>query len=137
MAWWKGDGSAIDFFNPKATTWWHVQQDHVLDMGIDGWKLDFGDSYLKKPPNKRRTARWRIRSIRKPIIATFGPTASRSVVLICHDGCPYDKSYGFEGRFYARPEHAPVTWVGDNRRDWVGFIDALDEIFDRPTRAMS
>ena len=26
-------------------------------------------------------------------------------------------------------EHAPVAWVGDNRRDWVGLADALDEIF--------
>ena len=42
---------------------------------------------------------------------------------------PYDKSYQFEGRFYARPEHAPVGWVGDNRRDWVGLEDALDHIF--------
>src|SRR5690606_22211895 len=42
---------------------------------------------------------------------------------------PYDKSYEFEGRFFARPEHAPVAWVGDNRRDWVGLEDALDHMF--------
>jgi alpha-glucosidase (family GH31 glycosyl hydrolase) len=33
---------------------------------------------------------------------------------------PWDESYQFEGRFFARPEHAPVAWVGDNRRDWIG-----------------
>jgi alpha-D-xyloside xylohydrolase len=47
---------------------------------------------------------------------------------------PYDRSYGFEGRFYARPEHAPVSWVGDNRRDDIGLADALDHVF-RSARA--
>jgi alpha-glucosidase (family GH31 glycosyl hydrolase) len=42
---------------------------------------------------------------------------------------PYDDSYDFDGRFFARPEHAPVAWVGDNRRDWIGFIDAMDHTF--------
>ena len=42
---------------------------------------------------------------------------------------PWDRSYEFGGRFYARPEHAPVAWVGDNRRDWVGLVDALDHMF--------
>ena len=42
---------------------------------------------------------------------------------------PYDQSYGFPGRTYARPENAPICWVGDNRRDWTGLADALDHIF--------
>jgi alpha-D-xyloside xylohydrolase len=41
----------------------------------------------------------------------------------------WDESYGFAGRFYARPEHAPVVWAGDNRRDWVGLADALNTMF--------
>src|SRR5690606_13432733 len=41
---------------------------------------------------------------------------------------PYDKSYQHEGRFFARPEHAPVAWVGDNRRDYIGMEDALDHV---------
>ncbi|MCZ7679044.1 MAG: N-formylglutamate amidohydrolase [Sandaracinaceae bacterium] len=42
---------------------------------------------------------------------------------------PWDVSYDRRGRFHARPEHAPVAWVGDNRRDWVGLADALDHVF--------
>src|SRR5439155_23934661 len=49
-------------------------------------------------------------------------------------GRGWDASYGFAGRFYARPEHAPVVWAGDNRRDAVGFADALDTMF-RSARA--
>jgi alpha-glucosidase (family GH31 glycosyl hydrolase) len=44
--WWKGTGAGVDFFNAHARSWWHRQQDPLLDRGIDGWKLDFGDSYI-------------------------------------------------------------------------------------------
>ncbi|MEI8254694.1 MAG: TIM-barrel domain-containing protein, partial [Deltaproteobacteria bacterium] len=43
-------------------------------------------------------------------------------------------SYDLPGRFFARPEDAPVAWMGDNRRDWFGLADALDEMF-RSSRA--
>jgi alpha-glucosidase (family GH31 glycosyl hydrolase) len=128
--WWKGQGSAIDFFNPSAVTWLHSQQNAVLDLGIDGWKLDFGDSYVRLDP-----------------VPTFaGPVAHQAYseayyrdyyAYGVHRRGPdfvtmvraWDKSYDFEGRFFARKEHAPVAWMGDNRRDWVGIADALDEMF--------
>lgn len=49
--WLKGHGVHIDLTNPEAIEWWHKQVDKVLDMGIDGWKVDAsaiyaGDSVL-------------------------------------------------------------------------------------------
>src|SRR2546430_12028591 len=41
----------------------------------------------------------------------------------------WDGSYQFQGRFFAGPEHSPVSWMGDNRRDFVGLADALNETF--------
>ena len=38
--WWKGKGSLLDYFNPKAVTWWHALVDQVLAYDIDGWKCD-------------------------------------------------------------------------------------------------
>ncbi|MCA9537816.1 MAG: glycoside hydrolase family 31 protein [Myxococcales bacterium] len=131
FTWWKGLGSGVDFFNPRAATWWHRQQDRVLDAGIAGWKLDFGEQYLTTDP---------LRTAAGPVahqayseryyedFLTYGVHrrgADEFLTMVR----PYDASYQFSGRFYARPEHAPVGWVGDNRRNWDGLVDALDHLF--------
>lgn len=127
--WWKGLGGAIDFFNPKARRWWHAQQDVVLDAGLDGWKLDFGDSYVTSDPVKTAQGALPHQQYSEKYYQdylTYGRKKRGKDFLT--DVRPWDKSYDFEGRFFARREHAPVAWVGDNRRDWVGLEDALDEI---------
>lgn len=131
--WWKGQGSAIDFFNPAARAYWHAQQDSVLDLGIDGWKLDFGESYIADDP----TTLLATAAGQKPLqeyseayyrdflaygVKRRGPEFVTMVRA-------YDASYQFAGRFFARKEHAPVAWMGDNRRDFVGLADALDHMF--------
>lgn len=44
--WWGGKGAFIDYTNPEAVQWWHDQMDVVLDMGIDGWKVDGTDPHI-------------------------------------------------------------------------------------------
>ncbi len=134
--WWKGRGAAVDFFNPRARAWWHAQQNAVLDMGVVGWKLDFGDSYVRTPtvqtamgavPHQQYSEQYY-----RDFLAYGVQRRGREEFLTMVR--PYDKSYDFQGRFFARPEHTPVGWVGDNRRDWIGVADVLDHLF-RSARA--
>lgn len=129
--WWKGSGGAIDFDNPSAAAWWHRQQDPLLDMGIAGWKLDFGDSYIRQDtvrtakgeiPHQQYSERY-YEDFHAYGVSRLGNEEFLTMVRA------YDASYDFEGRFFARRENAPVAWMGDNRRDWVGLEDALDHTF--------
>lgn len=129
--WWKGYGSGVDFLNPNAVIWWHRQQNRVLDMGLDGWKLDFGDSYIDTPTVKTYAGgiphqQYSEAYYRDYLAYGLWRKGTGDFVTMVR---PYDKSYQFDGRFFARPEHAPVGWVGDNTRDWAGLADALDHVF--------
>lgn len=129
--WWKGRGGSIDFFDPVAVQWWHEQQDALLDLGIAGWKLDFGDSYVTTdtvvtdagPVPHQEYSEAYYRDFYEYGIHRLGHEEFVTMVR------GWDESYEFEGRFFARPEHAPIVWAGDNRRDWFGLGDALDHMF--------
>ena len=128
--WWKGKGAAVDFFSADARAWWHAQQETVMAAGIDGWKLDFGESYI--PTETIETAIGPVphqqysEAYYQDFLSYGVHRRGKDFVTMVR---AWDGSYGFAGRFFARPEHAPVCWMGDNRRDWVGLADALDETF--------
>lgn len=126
--WWKGHGAGLDFFDPEAVAWWHRQQDALLDVGLDGWKLDFGEEYL---PDTMTTdagtvALQQYSEAYYADYLAYGASRRAEFLTMVR---PYDQSYSRPGRFFARREHAPVGWVGDQRRDWIGLADALDHIF--------
>jgi alpha-glucosidase (family GH31 glycosyl hydrolase) len=43
--WWMGTGSPIDFTSPAAEEWWRDQCKRVLELGVEGIKMDDGDGY--------------------------------------------------------------------------------------------
>ncbi|MDB4944252.1 MAG: Alpha-xylosidase [Labilithrix sp.] len=130
FGWWKGLGASVDFFNPSARAWWHRQQDLVLAAKIDGWKLDFGESYVKSDPVQTAEGPKPHQEYSEKYYEDFlayGQSVRGPEFLTMVRA--WDESYEFAGRFFAKKDHAPVTWMGDNRRDYVGLADALQEMF--------
>lgn len=128
--WWKGTGASIDFFHPGARAWFHAMQDTVLDQNIDGWKLDFGESYIRNTPIQTAAGTKSLEEYSQEYYADFIRYARKKkgqeFLTMTR---AWDESYQFQGRFFAKPEHSPVSWMGDNRRDFVGLADALNETF--------
>jgi alpha-glucosidase (family GH31 glycosyl hydrolase) len=111
--------------------WWHAQQDPLYAMGIDGFKLDFGEQYIPVDPISTAAGPIPKQTYSEEYYRDFFAygvhrRGAEDFVTMVR---PWDESYGFDGRFYAKKEHAPVAWVGDNRRDFLGLADALDHIF--------
>lgn len=46
LPWQDGPGALVDFTAPGATEWWRDRIARVTDMGISGFKLDFGEEVL-------------------------------------------------------------------------------------------
>jgi alpha-glucosidase (family GH31 glycosyl hydrolase) len=43
--WWMGSGSVVDFTSPAAEEWWREQVKRVLELGVEGIKMDDGDGF--------------------------------------------------------------------------------------------
>ena len=124
--WWKGEGIHIDFTNREAVDWWYRQLDGVMAEGVDGFKVDGGET-------------------------AFGDSVKTSIgVLTNKEFRPYcyDAMYDFVtsrrpemGVILARPfstrsggefssqEKMSLGWCGDFTGEWSGLKLQISDIY--------
>lgn len=133
IKWWSGKGAFLDYTNPEAVEWWHRQMDIVLDMGIDGWKVDGADPYIM---------------LMIPALGHDGHYISWKEYrdLFYRDFFEYSREkLGNDRVISVRPVNDPLLraglpivfsdrdinfagWVGDNDNDWGGMRHALNDM---------
>ncbi|MFK5973511.1 MAG: glycoside hydrolase family 31 protein [Flavobacteriaceae bacterium] len=122
--WWKGKGGFIDYSNPDAMRWWHGLQQHVFDLGIDGWKLDgtatlFWNKlgpvpfFYKKTKSGLMSARTYMDHYYRDEYE-YGLTQNPEFVTLSRS---IDRGYHPEG--FAPIDASAVNWVGDQRHEWL------------------
>ena len=122
--WWKGKGGFIDYSNPDAMRWWHGLQQDVFDLGIDGWKLDGTATlfwhklgpipffYKKTKSGLMSTRTYMDHYYRDEY--SYGLTQNPEFVTLSR---AIDRGFHPEG--FAPIDASPITWVGDQKHEWV------------------
>lgn len=126
VRWWKGKGGFIDYTNPQAMQWWRSLQNQVLDLGVDGWKLDGSATLLRTSLGP--LPMFYVRS-HKGIVTT-----RKYMDYYYREELNYGRSVNPEFATLARSIDSPtpwahpegfaplnastVNWVGDNKHEW-------------------
>lgn len=134
VKWWGGKGALIDYTNPDAVDWWHKQMDTILDMGIDGWKVDgtdpmvmllvhpigLNDKFVTWAEYRDQVYRdfyeYTRLKLGKDRVISARPVDDQALQI----GLPLvftSRDINFAG------------WVGDNDNDWNGLQHAFSSLF--------
>lgn len=134
VKWWGGQGALIDYTNPDAVQWWHKQMDNILDMGIDGWKVDGTDLHalLLLPASGLNDKFITWEEYRN---MTYGDFFHYTRSKLGNDRVisarPVDDQLLNIGLplVYTTRDINFAGWVGDNDNDWNGLQHALSCMF--------
>ncbi len=117
----------IDYFNPSALAYWHSLLDPILDLGIDGWKVDGTDPYIMELLTPRIYNGSQI-TYREYADAYYGDFFDYTRQRLGSDRLimsrPVDDSIGFLLSYSPR-RVVTAGWVGDLDGTWDGLIDGV------------
>ncbi|MGZ3450630.1 MAG: TIM-barrel domain-containing protein [Polyangiales bacterium] len=96
----------IDFTNPEAVTWYESLLQHGLDVGYDGWMLDFGEYLPQKAKMHDGRTGWEMHNA-FPVL--YQRITTEYLRRVRGDDWMYFARAGWAGT----QAYAPITWSGD------------------------
>lgn len=124
VKWWKGKGVHIDFTNPKACQWYGEQLDKVMEMGIDGWKVDQAENYLGK------TVETSIGTIKKSEFKPYYYAQVQQQALAHNpESLIIARPYSHQGGYAASINRCTVGWGGDYEGNFGGIRKQMKDLY--------
>jgi alpha-glucosidase (family GH31 glycosyl hydrolase) len=123
--WWKGKGIHIDFTNPDAVKWFDKQLDKILDMHIDGFKIDNGFAALNKYSVMTYAGEMRgeiFGSYYYDSIAAYGLSRNPEFVN-------FARGYSYQATACSGTDYIHVTFQGDFSGDWYGLKHQINNTY--------
>ena len=133
--WWKGTGAHIDFTNPAARNWWHSRMDKVLDMGIDGWKVDQSASHIPDPvlTSIGYLSRDTFRKYYYADFYDYTVSKNSSGVIMARGFSPSGTDLS-DGLDVSPITKTPLVWNGDYTGSFSGLIEQMNDLYDSAGR---
>ncbi len=123
--WWKGRGVHIDFTNPEAVKWFHHKLDKILDMHIDGFKIDQGNAALNIFRVNTSIGVMRSEQFGKyyyDSVAAYGMSKNPEFVNMA-------RGYSYQAGSMSGIEFLQTTFQGDFSGNWTGLNHQIDNTY--------
>ncbi len=127
VKWWKGHGCLIDYCNPDAVAYFHSLMDNLLDLGIDGWKVDGTDPYIIEEIAPRCFGGKYI-TYREYADSYYGDFFNYTRAKLGNDRLIMSRPVDSQGPIYLSfsPRYLLYAgWVGDLDGNWEGLNEGI------------
>jgi alpha-glucosidase (family GH31 glycosyl hydrolase) len=125
ISWWKGVGIHIDHTSTSAKTWWHGLLDKVLNMDVDGFKVDQGADYVPAPVitsiGSLTTDVFKKYYYADMFDYTTGKNPQAVTVARAYSAA--------QNGFGASIAKSPISWQGDFDGDFSGISNQVNDIY--------
>lgn len=112
--WWFTDSHVFDFSNPEACAWWFAKREHLLELGVDGFKTDGGEHLWGRDLRAHDGRRG------LELYNAYPNLYVGAYHRFLQERRPGD-SLTFSRAGYTGAQRYPAHWAGDENSTWSAF----------------